>query len=234
MANTSPEYQPNINPTWECWDIKSTLKPFPQGVPQTSLNNLLRGLPRLLADASFSNIMLPLQHQMAATLPSTNDDLKSHNPFPRQVEHISLELCQQGFLFILDQWLYLLQNKNQSFSDKWLVITETNLLWFSFPLLMPFIAVFVLTLAFLTNTHCDHVRSFIFSTANMSIPFTNLKPSGCNLYFTDRTPVYLSSIEDKVEIMQSLQLPKKITLRGSDGKCYIMMCKPKVSYFCGF
>lgn len=47
--------------------------------------------------------------------------------------------------------------------------------------------------------------------------------------FLDRTPVYLSSIEDKVEIMQSLQLPKKITLRGSDGKCYIMMCKPKVS-----
>lgn len=47
--------------------------------------------------------------------------------------------------------------------------------------------------------------------------------------FLDRTPVYLSNIEDKVEIMQSLQLPKKITLRGSDGKCYIMMCKPKVS-----
>ncbi|XP_050687762.1 serine/threonine-protein kinase ATR-like isoform X2 [Eriocheir sinensis] len=99
-------------------------KPVEKGVPQASLNNLLRGLPRLLADSSFSNIILPLQHQMAATLPSTNDDLKSHNPFPR-------------------------------------------------------------------------------------------------------TPVYLSSIEDKVEIMQSLQLPKKITLRGSDGKCYIMMCKPK-------
>ncbi|KAK8381931.1 hypothetical protein O3P69_015148 [Scylla paramamosain] len=99
-------------------------KPIEKGVPQVSLNNLLRSLPRLLADSSFSNIMLPLQHQMAVTLPSANIDIKSHNPFPR-------------------------------------------------------------------------------------------------------TPIYLSNIEDKVEIMQSLQLPKKITLRGSDGKCYIMMCKPK-------
>jgi len=30
-----------------------------------------------------------------------------------------------------------------------------------------------------------------------------------------------------VEILASLQKPKKITLKGSDGKSYIMMCKPK-------
>ena len=42
-----------------------------------------------------------------------------------------------------------------------------------------------------------------------------------------RAQVFLASIEDQVEIMQSLQLPKKITLRGSDGNRYIMMCKPK-------
>lgn len=30
-----------------------------------------------------------------------------------------------------------------------------------------------------------------------------------------------------MEILASLQKPKKITLKGSDGKSYIMMCKPK-------
>ena len=49
------------------------------------------------------------------------------------------------------------------------------------------------------------------------------------LLFPLRNQVYLANIEDQIEIMQSLQLPKKITLRGSDGKSYIMMCKPKVS-----
>ena len=31
----------------------------------------------------------------------------------------------------------------------------------------------------------------------------------------------------KVEILASLQKPKKICLNGSDGKSYTMMCKPK-------
>lgn len=31
----------------------------------------------------------------------------------------------------------------------------------------------------------------------------------------------------KVEILASLQKPKKICLKGSDGKSYTMMCKPK-------
>ncbi|XP_060762548.1 serine/threonine-protein kinase ATR isoform X2 [Neoarius graeffei] len=39
--------------------------------------------------------------------------------------------------------------------------------------------------------------------------------------------VYLSGFDDTVEILASLQKPKKISLRGSDGKCYTMMCKPK-------
>jgi len=31
----------------------------------------------------------------------------------------------------------------------------------------------------------------------------------------------------QVEILASLQKPKKISLKGSDGRCYTMMCKPK-------
>ncbi|XP_053162859.1 serine/threonine-protein kinase ATR isoform X2 [Hemicordylus capensis] len=38
---------------------------------------------------------------------------------------------------------------------------------------------------------------------------------------------YIAGFDDVVEILASLQKPKKITLKGSDGKSYIMMCKPK-------
>ncbi|XP_067098811.1 serine/threonine-protein kinase ATR [Osmerus mordax] len=39
--------------------------------------------------------------------------------------------------------------------------------------------------------------------------------------------VYLAGFEDTVEILASLQKPKKISLKGSDGQSYTMMCKPK-------
>ncbi|XP_075426221.1 serine/threonine-protein kinase ATR isoform X3 [Ascaphus truei] len=38
---------------------------------------------------------------------------------------------------------------------------------------------------------------------------------------------YISGFDDTVEILASLQKPKKISLKGSDGKSYTMMCKPK-------
>ncbi|KAL1022226.1 hypothetical protein UPYG_G00023920 [Umbra pygmaea] len=38
---------------------------------------------------------------------------------------------------------------------------------------------------------------------------------------------YLDGFEDTVEILASLQKPKKIGLKGSDGRSYTMMCKPK-------
>ncbi|KAM4723913.1 serine/threonine-protein kinase ATR [Anableps anableps] len=38
---------------------------------------------------------------------------------------------------------------------------------------------------------------------------------------------YLDSFEEGVEILASLQKPKKISLKGSDGQSYTMMCKPK-------
>lgn len=42
-----------------------------------------------------------------------------------------------------------------------------------------------------------------------------------------RDPVYITGIEDAVEVMHSLQKPKKISLRGSDGKMYVFLCKPQ-------
>ncbi|XP_003416220.1 serine/threonine-protein kinase ATR isoform X1 [Loxodonta africana] len=38
---------------------------------------------------------------------------------------------------------------------------------------------------------------------------------------------YIAGFDDMVEVLASLQKPKKICLKGSDGKSYIMMCKPK-------
>lgn len=39
--------------------------------------------------------------------------------------------------------------------------------------------------------------------------------------------VHITKIEENVVIMPSLQRPRRITLRGSDGKEYLFMCKPK-------
>ncbi|KAL3226410.1 hypothetical protein MRX96_004499 [Rhipicephalus microplus] len=42
-----------------------------------------------------------------------------------------------------------------------------------------------------------------------------------------QTPVHLVSINDRVDVLSSLQKPKKISVKGSDGKTYAMMLKPK-------
>ncbi|XP_032793021.2 serine/threonine-protein kinase ATR [Daphnia magna] len=39
--------------------------------------------------------------------------------------------------------------------------------------------------------------------------------------------VYIVGVEDTVEVMHSLQKPKKISIRGSDGKLYVFLCKPQ-------
>ncbi|KAL4704204.1 hypothetical protein ACJJTC_011830 [Scirpophaga incertulas] len=40
-------------------------------------------------------------------------------------------------------------------------------------------------------------------------------------------PVYIAGVEDGITILPSLQKPRKVTLRGSDGKAYIIMLKPR-------
>lgn len=39
--------------------------------------------------------------------------------------------------------------------------------------------------------------------------------------------VYISCFEDNVVVMNSLQKPKKVTIRGTDGKLYPFLCKSK-------
>lgn len=42
-----------------------------------------------------------------------------------------------------------------------------------------------------------------------------------------RTPITISSFQDDVLVLSSLQRPKKLTMRGSDGSLYGLLCKPK-------
>lgn len=42
-----------------------------------------------------------------------------------------------------------------------------------------------------------------------------------------RECVYIVGVDDTVEVMQSLQKPKKIALKCSDGHSYVFLCKPK-------
>lgn len=39
--------------------------------------------------------------------------------------------------------------------------------------------------------------------------------------------VHITGIDDDVMVMTSLQRPRRIALRGSDGAAYLFMCKPK-------
>ena len=45
--------------------------------------------------------------------------------------------------------------------------------------------------------------------------------------FSDPDYVYISSFLDDVLVLNSLQKPRKINIRGSDGRVYSMLCKPK-------
>lgn len=64
-----------------------------------------------------------------------------------------------------------------------------------------------------------------------------IMPFQCNLQLTRTsqtqgfkfadTVVTIVSVESKVEVMQSLQKPKKVTLNGSDGKKFVMLFKSK-------
>lgn len=57
------------------------------------------------------------------------------------------------------------------------------------------------------------------------ILFIILKNLQCFIIF--RNWIHIAGIEDNVVVMPSLQRPRRITLKGSDGKEYLFMCKPK-------
>ena len=62
-------------------------------------------------------------------------------------------------------------------------------------------------------------------TMNVTLPMTLGSHLAHNPF--PRDPVYIVGVDDTVEVMHSLQKPKKISLRGSDGLSYVFLCKPK-------
>ncbi|XP_046813707.1 serine/threonine-protein kinase ATR isoform X1 [Vespa crabro] len=61
-------------------------------------------------------------------------------------------------------------------------------------------------------------RQFILPSKDTSVEHHHPFSSEC---------VHIAGIEEKVVVMQSLQRPRRIELKGSDGKKYLFMCKPK-------
>lgn len=118
----------------------------------TTVNNLSKNLPRLLASKDFSPIMMPTTKFRQLHLPSKNTSIENHNPF---LLYISQSLSKYYFYFIIRYILHF------------------------------FIII---------------------------------------MY---RRWVHITKIEENVVIMPSLQRPRRITLKGSDGKAYLFMCKPK-------
>ncbi|BGP36884.1 hypothetical protein JCM10449v2_000786 [Rhodotorula kratochvilovae] len=63
------------------------------------------------------------------------------------------------------------------------------------------------------------------SSLTVSLPFDSSQAAS-HKPFADNLPVF-QDFEDAISIMSSLQKPRKITVRGDDGRSYSFLCKPK-------
>ncbi|GAA5842453.1 hypothetical protein JCM9279_005388 [Rhodotorula babjevae] len=63
------------------------------------------------------------------------------------------------------------------------------------------------------------------SSLTASLPFDSSQAVS-HKPFADNLPVF-QDFEDVINVMSSLQKPRKITVRGSDGRSYSFLCKPK-------
>ncbi|GAA6058026.1 hypothetical protein JCM3770_003979 [Rhodotorula araucariae] len=63
------------------------------------------------------------------------------------------------------------------------------------------------------------------SSLTVALPFDSSQATS-HKPFSDNLPVF-QDFEDVISIMSSLQKPRKITVRGDDGRSYSFLCKPK-------
>ena len=74
------------------------------------------------------------------------------------------------------------------------------------------------------------VRIIIPVTATMTVTLpSSTKKRGLEYNYQPfpTNPPTIEAFADEIEIMASLQKPRKITILGSDGRDYIFLCKPK-------
>ncbi|KAL5004570.1 hypothetical protein ScPMuIL_018026 [Solemya velum] len=77
----------------------------------------------------------------------------------------------------------------------------------------------------LEDSHFSSILLPLQSAMTVSLPNTAGSHFSHNPF--PENQVYIRGFEDPIEILPSLQKPKKITMSGSDGHLYVMMCKPK-------
>ena len=65
------------------------------------------------------------------------------------------------------------------------------------------------------------------SSLTASLPTNDSMVMRTHKAFNSKDYVHISSFLDDVVILNSLQRPKKISIRGSDGRVYALLCKPK-------
>ncbi|KAK2190032.1 hypothetical protein NP493_91g01005 [Ridgeia piscesae] len=75
------------------------------------------------------------------------------------------------------------------------------------------------------DRHFSRVMLPLQSLMVVSLPSVDITPASHSPF--PGTPVYIAGIEDTIEVLPSLARPKKITMLGSDGQLYTMLCKPK-------
>ncbi|KAI0215805.1 Serine/threonine-protein kinase ATR [Lamellibrachia satsuma] len=75
------------------------------------------------------------------------------------------------------------------------------------------------------DRHFSRVMFPLQSLMAVSLPSADIIPTSHSPF--PGTPVYITGVEDTIEVLPSLARPKKITMLGSDGQLYTMLCKPK-------
>lgn len=80
----------------------------------------------------------------------------------------------------------------------------------------------------LPATHdSDYLKSFRAFPRDAVTIESELQKGGKKRNVQRRVELTLSAVLDDAQVLSSLQKPRKISIRGSDGKVYNLLCKPK-------
>ncbi|KAJ8730029.1 hypothetical protein PYW07_017067 [Mythimna separata] len=79
----------------------------------------------------------------------------------------------------------------------------------------------------LADDNFSHVMMPFQEFCKIVLPSKAARQERIDFNIPTEPPVYIAGIEENISILPSLQKPRKVTLKGSDGKSYIIMLKPR-------
>ncbi|XP_052740279.1 serine/threonine-protein kinase ATR isoform X2 [Bicyclus anynana] len=79
----------------------------------------------------------------------------------------------------------------------------------------------------LAGENFSHIMMPFQEFCKVVLPSKAARQERIDLNIPTEPPVYIAGIEEQINIIPSLQKPRKVTLRGSDGKAYIIILKPR-------